>query len=121
MNNISKLLVVIISSLLVSLKAFAGELSVTGSAKASYAISGGGVGNNTGNAIGITNELKFAASGELDNGFTWSYFMELDGNDGANHENDDSQLAIGMGDMGTLKINDSEGGLSTETAMGLAH
>ena len=33
MNNISKLLVVIISSLLVSLKAFAGELTVTGSAK----------------------------------------------------------------------------------------
>ena len=86
MNNISKLLVVIISSLLVSLKAFAGELSVTGSAKASYSISGGGVGNKTCKAIGITNELKFAASGELDNGFTWSYFMELDGNDGANHE-----------------------------------
>jgi hypothetical protein len=119
MNNISKLLVVIISSLLVSLKAFAGELTVTGSAKASYAISGGGVGNNTGNAIGISNELMFKASGELDNGFTWSYFMELDGNDGAAHDNDDSQLAIGMGDMGTLKINDSEGGLSTETAMGI--
>ena len=83
MNNISKLLVVIISSLLVSLKAFAGELTVTGSAKASYAISGGGVGNNTGNALGISNELMFKASGELDNGFTWSYFMELDGNDGA--------------------------------------
>ena len=119
MNNISKLLVVIISSLLVSLKAFAGELTVTGSAKASYAISGGGVGNNTGNAIGISNELMFKASGELDNGFTWSYFMELDGNDGGAHDNDDSQLAIGMGDMGTLKINDSEGGLSTETAMGI--
>ncbi len=119
MKNISKLLVVITSSLLVSLKAFAGELTVTGSAKASYAISGGGVGNNTGNALGISNELKFAASGELDNGFTWSYFMELDGNDGGAHDNDDSQLAIGMGDMGTIKLNDSEGGLSTETAMGI--
>ena len=46
----------------------------------------------------------FKASGELDNGFTWSYFMELDGNDGGAHDNDDSQLAIGMGDMGTLNL-----------------
>ncbi len=119
MNKISKLFVVVLSSLLVSFKAFAGELTVTGSANASYAINGGGQGNNTGNGIGISNELKFAASGEFDNGFTWSYFMELDGNDGGAHDNDDTQLAIGMGDLGTIKINDSEGGLSTETSMGI--
>ena len=108
----------VLSSLFVSAQAFAGELAVTGSAKASYAINGG-QGNDNDKGLGITNELKFAATGELDNGFTWSYFMELDGNDGGAHDNDDTQLAIGMGDMGTVKLNDSEGGLSTETGMGI--
>ena len=118
MNKITKLFVVVLSSLFISAQAFAGELSVTGSANASYAVSGG-VGNNSNVGLGISNELKFAASGELDNGFTWSYFMELDGNDSGAHDNDDSQIAFGMGSMGTLKINDSEGGLSTETGMGI--
>ena len=116
MNNLNNLFVAILSSLFVSANAFAGELAVTGSANASYAINGGDS-NSTG--LGISNELKFAASGELDNGFTWSYFMELDGNDGGAHDNDDTQLAIGMGDLGTLKINDSEGGLSVETSYGI--
>ena len=116
MNKLNKLFVAILSSLFVSANAFAGELAVTGSANASYAINGGDS-NSTG--LGISNELKFAASGELDNGFTWSYFMELDGNDSGAHDNDDSQIAIGMGDMGTLKINDSEGGLSVETSYGI--
>ena len=43
--------------------------------------------------------------------------MELDGNDGGATITM-TQLAIGMGGMGTLKINDSEGGLSTETGFG---
>jgi hypothetical protein len=115
MNKLNKLLVVILSSLFVSAQAFAGELAVTGSANASYAINGGDS-NSTG--LGISNELKFAASGELDDGFTWSYFMELDGNDGGAHDNDDSQIKIGMGSLGHLSINDSEGGLSTETGVG---
>ena len=116
MNKLNKLFVGILSSLFVSANAFAGELAVTGSAKASYAINGGDS-NSVG--LGITNELKFAATGELDNGYTWSYYMELDGNDGGAHDNDDTQLAIGMGDLGTLKINDSEGGLSVETKYGI--
>ena len=116
MNKITKLFVAILSSLFISAQATAGELAVTGSAKASYAINGG---NDNDVGLGISNELKFAATGELDNGFTWSYFMELDGNDSGAHDNDDSQIAIGMGSMGTLKINDSEGGLSTETGYGI--
>ena len=118
MKNITKKVVVLFSSLFLSVNAFAGDLSVTGSANASYVINGGQVNNND-KGLGISNELKFAASGELDNGFTWSYFMELDGNDGGAHDNDDSQLKIGMGSYGTLYINDSEGGLSTETADGI--
>ena len=118
MKNITKKVVVLFSSLFLSVSAFAGELTVTGSANASYVVNGGQA-NNTDKGLGISNELKFAASGELDNGFTWDYFMELDGNDSGAHDNDDSQLSIGMGSMGTLTINDSEGGLSTETADGI--
>ena len=38
----------------------------------------GGDQDNTGKGIGISNELNFTASGELDNGFTWKYHTELD-------------------------------------------
>ena len=118
MNKITNKIVVLFSSLFLTVNAFAGELTVTGSANASYVVNGGSTNNND-KGLGISNELKFAASGELDNGYTWSYFMELDGNDGGAHDNDDTQLKIGMGGLGTLYINDSEGGLSTETKMGI--
>ena len=118
MNKIANKIVVLISSLFLSVNAIAGELTVTGSANASYVINGGSVNNND-KGLGISNELKFGASGELDNGYTWSYFMELDGNDSGAHDNDDSQLKVTLGEMGTLYINDSEGGLSTETKIGI--
>ena len=69
------------------------------SAKASYLINGGG-GNNDDVGLGITNELMFKASGELDNGFTWNYHTELDPNGGGTTDNDDTALVMGMGDMG---------------------
>jgi hypothetical protein len=116
MNKLNKLFVVILSSLFISVQAFAGELGVSGSAKASYVINGG---DDKSTGIGISNELNFTAAGELDNGFTWSYSTELDGNDGGAHDNDDSQIVFGLGGMGTLGIMDSEGGLSTETGMGI--
>jgi hypothetical protein len=116
MNKLNKIFVVILSSLFVSVQAFAGELGVSGSAKASYAINGG---DDKSTGLGISNELNFTAAGELDNGFTWSYSTELDGNDGGSHDNDDSQIVIGMGSLGTIGLMDSEGGLSLETGMGI--
>ena len=68
MKNILKTIAVLVSASLISVVAKAGELTVTGSAKASYMTAGG---NDTGKAIGISNELNFTASGEMDNGFTW--------------------------------------------------
>ena len=117
MKNILKTIAVLVSSSLISLSAVAGELTVTGSANASYVISGGQ--NNDNKGIGISNELKFGASGELDNGFTWKYHTELDMSDGGAASNDDTAIVIGMGDMGTLGIYDAEGGLSTELAYGI--
>ncbi len=117
MKNILKTIAVLVSSSLISLSAVAGELSVTGSANASYVVSGGQ--NNDGKGIGISNELKFSASGELDNGYAWAYHTELDMSDGGAASNDDTAIVITLGDMGTLGIYDAEGGLSTELAYGI--
>ena len=62
------------------------------------------------NGIGVTNELNFTASGEMDNGYTWAYSMELDPASGGTANNDDTSIVIGMNDMGTLKVCVSECG-----------
>ncbi len=119
MNKIVKSLAVIASSLIMSVSAFAGELALSGSANASYVVSGGGGANNDDKGLGISNELMFKASGELDNGYTWNYHMELDPNGGGTVDNDDTALTINTNGMGTIGIFDSEGGLSTELGWGV--
>jgi hypothetical protein len=96
----------------------AGELTVNGTAKATYNILSGKT--STGKGLGITNELNFTASGELDNGYTWSYSMELDpdavsSESNGTAENDDSQLTLTT-PMGTVGVFMSEGGLDVEDA-----
>ena len=117
MKNITKTLLVLVSALSISFAATAGELSVSGSAKASYVIGGADEAQSKG--LGVGNELNATASGEMDNGWTWSYSTELDPADGGAASNDDSQLVIGMGDMGTIGFFDSEGGLSQELGYGI--
>ncbi len=116
MKNILKTIAVLVSASLISVSAKAGELSVTGSAKFSYMSHGG---NDTGKAMGISNELNFTASGEMDDGFTWTYHTELDPADGGAASNDDTAIVIGMGDLGTIGLYDAEGGLSTELGWGI--
>ena len=117
MKNILKTIAVLFSTSLISVVANAGELAVSGSANASYLINGGQ--NNNGKGLGISNELMFKASGELDNGYTWDYHTELDMADGGAASNDDTALVFGLGDMGKLGIYDAEGGLSTELGFGI--
>ena len=102
-----KTLLVSIASLSLMLSVNAGELTVSGTAKATYNTVGG---DNTDNGIGVTNELNFTASGEMDNGYTWSYSMELDPASGGAANNDDTKITLGMGDMGTIKVCVSECG-----------
>ena len=108
MKKISKLLAGILFSALVISPSYAGELAVTGGATATYTIGGDAAG--AGKGVGISNELDFSASGELDNGYTWNYQVQLDG---ATAANDDTRLEIGT-DLGTIGIYVSEGGLSKE-------
>ena len=103
MKNITKILFVAITSLSLMLTAKAGELTVNGTAKATYLTTSG---QQKDNGIGISNELNFTASGEMDNGYTWSYSMELDPStdDSGAARNDDTAITLGMNDMGSFKV-----------------
>ena len=125
MKNITKILFVAITSLSLMLSAKAGELTVNGTAKATYNATSG---QQKDNGIGITNELNFTASGEMDNGYTWKYSMELDpttkGDTASSPSNtqpgaalnDDTQISLTMNELGTVKVCVSECGNSKEYA-----
>ena len=72
MKNIMKYMLVAITAISFSV-AQAGELSVTGNAKASYTVASS---DSTAGAVhadqglGVANEFTLSASGELDNGMT---------------------------------------------------
>tara|TARA_B100001057_G_scaffold152792_1_gene152873 strand:- start:2473 stop:3507 length:1035 start_codon:yes stop_codon:yes gene_type:complete len=106
-----------LSSVSLFASANAGELSVSGTAKATYNILSGKT--NVGKGLGVTNELNFTASGETDQGYTWSYSMELDPNavavDNAGAQNDDTKMTLTT-PYGTVGVFISEGGLDVEDA-----
>ena len=115
MKNIMKKVFVLLTSISLFGSANAGELSVSGTAKATYNIL---TGTAQGKGLGITNELNFTAAGELDNGYTWSYSMELDPADAATGgaaTNDDTKLTMTT-PYGTVGIFVLEGGLDAEDA-----
>jgi hypothetical protein len=116
MKNIVKIALTLFASISLLGSANAGELTVTGSAKATYSIVTGGTsdGAYTGKALGISNEMAFGAKGELDNGWTWAYNLDLDtAAAGGVTENDDSSLTLST-PYGTVGIFISEGGLAVD-------
>lgn len=116
MKNVIKALFALLTSISLVSSATAGEISVTGSAKATYNIISGYHSGTTGAAskgMGISNDFDFNASGELDNGITWKYQVQMDTTAGASTATgtfDDSRLEFGT-PYGTLAIYNSEGGL----------
>ena len=120
MRTIMKTLFVIISAFSLVTASHAGEMTVTGSAKATYNITSGK--SNVGKGIGVANELAFTATGEIDNGFTWKAQIELDPTSNTDSGmtdtdkisgaaiNDDSRFELTMGDLGMVGIYVSEGG-----------
>ena len=110
-----KTLFVSIASLSLMFSVNAGEVSVSGTAKATYHVTNGQQSDNT---IGVTNELNFKASGEMDNGYAWSYNMALDPRsaDSGDAANDDTSITVTMNDLGTAKICVSTCGNSKEYA-----
>ena len=119
-----KTLFVSIASLSLMFSVNAGELGVSGTAKATYHVTHGSQSDNT---IGITNEISLTASGEMDNGYAWSYSMALDPTTAGTASsttvppagsaiNDDTSIVVTMNDMGTAKICVSTCGNSKEYA-----
>ena len=103
MKNITKLGLTALAGSLVASTAFAGALSVTGSAKISHASADEDEvqGNSFSNSKGIT----FSGSGELDNGYTVSTTYVM-----TNAAFSNSTVTVDMGDMGTVGLwNNSSG------------
>ena len=114
MNKLTKLMLSVISSVVIATSAFAGEFSVTGGVKATYTILSNDSTSGThglGKGLGLSNEFTLGASGELDNGMTWSYAQDIDGAT----VQDDANLSLGT-DYGTFKFCIHECGLSTKYA-----
>ncbi len=96
----------------------AGELSITGSAKASYSITssdGTAAKAEQNKGLGISNEFTLGASGELDNGYTWSYAIDIDSVE-SSATNDDAKLTLTIPDLGTIGMFLGEGGLGRDNA-----
>jgi outer membrane protein OmpU len=128
MNNIKKIGLTALAASLVSTSAFAGEMTVTGSA--SMAAEGhSSVAMNAGTTFSMGNQLTFSGSGELDNGLTVSLSFILDQGDdattvaptsGVKHSAggpfDSHSVSISSDAMGTLVLH-GEGGSSAASAL----
>jgi len=107
-----------LSSISLFTSANAGELSVTGTAKATYNVLSG-YAQNSNKGLGVANEFNLGASGELENGWTWNYSIAMDpGNTATNAltsnvENDDSSLTLST-PYGTVGIFSMAGALDVE-------
>jgi len=112
MNNLKKIGLTSVAASLATVSAHAAEFSVSGGASMSYtsnAIVGIGSPGN-GNPWSMSDTVNFAASGELDNGWTVSYTLGLDGSaTAAGSAFEDRTLAIGMGDLGTITMMGQDG------------
>ena len=97
MKNITKLGLTALAGTLVASSAFAGAMSVSGSAKITH----GSADEDEveGNSFSNSKGISFSGSGELDNGYTVSTSYSM-----TNAAFSTSQVTIDMGDMGTVGL-----------------
>jgi outer membrane protein OmpU len=109
MNKLKKVGLTALATTLVASSAYAGELSVSGSASLNY--SGLSTNSNV-NPWSMGDSVTFSGGGDLDNGMTVGVSYELDG---GNY--DDYKLTLGLGDgMGTITFSGNSvnaGGVDT--------
>ena len=103
MNNLKKVGLTALGTALVASSAQAADFSM--SATSSITLAGADNGNK-GNGWSMSDSISFSASGEMDNGFTVTHSIELDGGAGVGF----NAIAIDTGDMGKLTF---VGGSST--------
>jgi outer membrane protein OmpU len=97
MNNITKIGLTALAGSLVATSAFAGSMSVSGTAKATYQSKGAE--QVTGNPWSQSKGITFSGSGELDNGFSVSTGYTM-----TNAAFSSSYVSLDMGDSGTLHV-----------------
>jgi outer membrane protein OmpU len=102
MTNMKKLGLTALAGSLVATSGFAGELSVSGTAKITYVSQHES--EVTGNPFSMSQGIGFSGSGDLDNGMTINYGYTM--TDAAFSS---STLKLDMGDMGTLSYSDGAG------------
>ena len=100
MNNLKKIGLTALGTALVTAgSAQAASLSVSGATSIFF---NGEDNSDLGNGWSMTDSISFAASGEMDNGFTVSTAFELD-----NGALDDRSITIDTGDMGSVTFSGS--------------
>jgi outer membrane protein OmpU len=101
MNNLKKVGLTALATSLITTSAFAGAVSVTGSASINLANQS----NSTqSNGFSSGDSLNFTGSGELDNGMSVTMKQEIDGG-----VMDDRSVAISMDGLGTLTFHNHGG------------
>ena len=103
MNNLKKVGLTALGTALVASSAQAADFSMSATSQITLA---GADNGNKGNGFSMSDSISFSASGEMDNGFTITHSVELDGGAGVGF----NALAIDTGDMGKLTF---VGGSST--------
>ena len=103
MNNLKKVGLTALGTALVASSAQAADFSMSATSQITLA---GADNGNKGNGWSMSDSISFTASGEMDNGYTISHTVELDGSAGVGA----NVLSIDTGDMGKLTF---VGGSST--------
>ena len=119
MNNLKKVGLTALAGSLAMFSAHAGEMSISGSAEATYVSNSGshatavaGTGGLNGNPFGLSHDIDITGSGELDNGWTYKVNTDFAGQDmGA----DSTTLMMDMGSLGTIGIDQGSGAFGIGT------
>ena len=121
MNKLKKIGLTALAASLVTTSAFAGEMSVAGSASMGVKNTTGTADPSSGKSWTMGNQLTFSGGGELDNGLNVSLSFVLDQADDsttglANSPFDGHSVTISSDALGTLVMS-GEGGSSAQSAM----
>ena len=114
--NIKKIGLTALAGSLAMFAANAGELTVSGNSSASHVTKSNSgdaqAAVDTGNPMGMDTRITFAGSGELDNGFTTSFYVVEQMNGGSGLYS--GEVTLGMGDLGTLSLNQGAGNVGAD-------
>tara|TARA_B100000787_G_scaffold166645_1_gene152189 strand:- start:554 stop:1582 length:1029 start_codon:yes stop_codon:yes gene_type:complete len=106
MNNIKKIGLSALAGSLAMVSANAVDYTMSGELASSFQTAKGDVGSteaSNGKGFGTETDLTFTAAGELDNGFTVDMLMGID--TAGTLANSSSQVTLGMGSLGALRLN----------------